>query len=132
MLNQIRSGIFQALAKSWQEFMRSPQFLEGMKQTMDAAIAFRRMSSEFLTKARQETQGTSRQDVDDLLLAMREMETRLSRRVDDLAAQVAQASGSATGTRKSPRRGDKVKPSARKKPVPQKGSRPGKTARKRN
>jgi len=131
MLNQIRSGIFQALAKSWQEFMRSPQFLEGMKQTMDTAIAFRRMSSDFLTKARQEMQGTSRQDVDDLLLAMREMETRLTRRVDDLAAKVAETSGSAAGSRISQRRGNKTKSSPRKKSAPKKGSRPGKTARKR-
>ena len=31
-LRQIRSGIFQALTQSWDEFLRSPQFLEGMKQ----------------------------------------------------------------------------------------------------
>ncbi len=89
MLRQIRSGMFQALAKSWEEYMRSPQFLEGMKQMMDNAIAFRQMSGQFLNKARQEMQGTSRQDVDDMLLAMREMEARLTRRVDDLAARVA-------------------------------------------
>ena len=88
MLRQIRSNMFQAMAKSWEEFLRSPQFLEGMKQMMDNAIAFRRLSSDFLTKARQEMQGTSRQDVDDMLLAMREMEARLTRRVDELAAQM--------------------------------------------
>jgi hypothetical protein len=88
MMRQIRSGIFQALAKSWEEFMRSPQFLESTKQMMDNAVAFRKMSSDFLTKTRQEFQGTSRGDVDDLLQAMREMEARLTRRVDDLAAQV--------------------------------------------
>src|SRR5262245_3038934 len=38
VLRQIRGGIFQALAQSWEEFMRSPQFLEGMKQWMDSAI----------------------------------------------------------------------------------------------
>lgn len=88
MMRQIRGGIFQALAKSWEEFMRTPQFTEGMKQMMDNAIAFRQMTSDFLTRARQETQGTSRQDVDDVLMAMREMEARLTRRVDELSAKV--------------------------------------------
>ena len=98
MLKQIRAGMFQAMSKSWEEYLRSPQFLEGMKQMMDNAIALRQMSSEFLTRARQEMQGTSRQDVDDVLLAMREMEARITRRVDDLAAEVG-AVKSRGGTR---------------------------------
>jgi len=88
LMRQIRSGLFQAMAKSWEEYMRSPQFLEGMKQTMDNAIAFRKLSTEFFTQARRETQGTTRADVDAVLLAVREMESRLTERMDDLAARV--------------------------------------------
>ena len=91
LLKQIRSGMFEALAKSWEEFMRSPQFLQGMKQMMENAIAFRKMSGDFLAKARQEFDGSGREDADDLLLAMREMEARLTRRVDDLAARIPPA-----------------------------------------
>lgn len=115
MLNQIRSGMFQALSKSWEDYMRSPQFLEGMKQMMDSAVALRQMSSEFLTRARQEMQGTSRQDVDDVLLAMREMEARITRRVDDLAEQVAEAKGRPAGGAKRPVKRAGAKKSAQKK-----------------
>jgi hypothetical protein len=87
-MRQMRSGIFQALAQSWEQFLRSPQFMEGMKQYMDNAIAFRKMSSDFFTKVRHETQSTSRDDIDSVMLAMRHMETRVLDRVEEMAAQI--------------------------------------------
>jgi hypothetical protein len=71
VMREIRSGIPQALAKSWEDFMRSPQFLEGMNQWMDQAISFRKMSNDFMANVRHEMQGTSRQDVDTIMLAVR-------------------------------------------------------------
>ncbi len=88
VLREIRNGIFQALAKSWEEYMRSPQFLEGMKQWMDQAVAFRKMSNDFMANVRNELQSTSREDVDTIMLTVRHMENRLLDRIEGLAAQV--------------------------------------------
>jgi hypothetical protein len=90
VLKQIRSGIFQALAQSWEEFMRSPEFLESMKQWMDTAINFRKMSNDFMAKARNEIQAPSRDDIDTVMLTVRHMEKRLLDRVEDLAVKIAQ------------------------------------------
>ena len=90
VLKQIRSGMFQALAQSWEEFMRSPQFLESMKQWMDTAINFRKMTNDFMAKVRNEIQAPSRDDIDTVMLTVRHMEKRLLDRVEDLAAQIAQ------------------------------------------
>jgi len=87
-IRQIRSGIFQALGRSWEEFMRSPQFLDGMKQWMDNAINYRKMTNDFLAKARQEMQQPSRDDLDSVLLAVRHLETRILDRVEELADSV--------------------------------------------
>ena len=88
ILREIRSGVFSALAKSWEEFMRSPQFLDSMKQWMDNAIAFRKMSNDFMATARNEMQATSKDDIDTVMLAVRHMEKRLLDRVEELSAQV--------------------------------------------
>ena len=88
VLRQIRSGVFQALAESWEEFMRSPQFLEGMKQWMENAVAFRKVTGEFLAKARNEMQAPSRDDIDTIMLNIRHMEKRLLDRIEDLCQQV--------------------------------------------
>jgi hypothetical protein len=88
VLRQLRSGIFQALAESWEEFMRSPQFLEGMKQWMDTAVAFRKVTSDFLAKARNEMQAPSRDDVDTIMLNMRHIEKRLLDRIEELSEEL--------------------------------------------
>jgi hypothetical protein len=89
VLKQIRQSIFQALSHSWDEFLRSPQFLEGMKQWMDQAVTFRKMSNDFLNKARHDTQQTSREDVDAIMLTVRHLETRILDRVEQLAKEVS-------------------------------------------
>ena len=87
-LRQMRAGIFQALSQSWDEFMRSPQFLESMRQWMENAIAFQKMSNDFLTKARHETQAPAREDIDATMQAVHHMETRVLDRMEELAQQV--------------------------------------------
>jgi uncharacterized protein (DUF2267 family) len=89
VLRQIRSGLFQALAQSWDEFMRSPQFLEGMKQWMDSAINFRKVTNDFMARVRNELQAPSREDIDAVMLGVRHMEKRLLDQIEDLAHQVS-------------------------------------------
>jgi hypothetical protein len=68
--------------------MRSPQFLDGMKQWMETAVAFRKLSNEFMGRVRNEMQAPARSDIDTILLAVRHMERRLLDRVDQLAEEV--------------------------------------------
>ncbi len=88
VMRQMRSGVFQGLAKTWDEFLRSPQFLEGMKQWMDTAIFMRKWSNEFLNRSHHEMQGTAREDIDSVMLAVRHMEKRLLDRLEQLETKV--------------------------------------------
>lgn len=88
VLRQLRSGIFRELAESWEQFMRSPQFLEGSKQWMEATIAFRSLTNEFMDRMHHELRSTSREDIDTIMLAMRHIEKRLLDRIEQLSAQV--------------------------------------------
>lgn len=101
VLRQIRNGVFQALAASWDEFLRSPQFLVGMRQWMEQAITFRKLSNDFMSKVRNELQAPSRGDVDTVMLTVRHMEKRLLDRIDELSAQVDELSQQSAGS--SPR-----------------------------
>jgi hypothetical protein len=111
VLRQIRSGILQALAQSWDEFMRSPQFLEGMKQWMDNAVTFRKASNDFMAKVRNDLQAPSRDDIDSIMLTVRHMEKRLLDRLEDLGQQVSALNGrAAKGTGQAPSRAGAAKP----------------------
>lgn len=90
LLRQVRTGMFRAMAQSWEEFLRSPQFMEGAKQMMDNALALRKLSTEFLTKARHELGGVAQEDVDGLVVAVHHLENRLMSRVDELTNQIAE------------------------------------------
>src|SRR5436305_1977047 len=93
MLRQMRSGIFQALAQSWNEYLRSPQFAEGMKQWMDTAIFYRKATNDILTKARHEAQAVAREDIDGVLLAVRHLEKRLLDRMEELETRIEGSKG---------------------------------------
>ena len=123
-MRQMRSGIFQALGQSWEHFLRSPQFMEGMKQHMDNALAFRKMSGDFFTKVRHETQSTSRDDIDAVMLAVRHMETRVLNRVEKLAEMIDKANPPHNGTKPktSAAAKPKRKPAARSTPPAKKAA----------
>jgi hypothetical protein len=74
---QMRSMAFAAMAQYAEQFMRSPEFLEAMKQSLDAAVTFRQQINEFLTSAQHSVQGVARADVDSLMLNLKHTETRV-------------------------------------------------------
>jgi hypothetical protein len=101
VLKEIRGGIFQALAQSWAEFMRSPQFLDSMKQWMESAIQFRKVTNDFMAKVRNEMQAPSRDDIDTIMLTVRHMEKRLLDRMEELTEEIRQSRGSAQAGRRA-------------------------------
>jgi len=98
LLREMRSGLFKALSQSWEQFLRSPEFMEGTKQWMDSAVSFRKMSNDFLSKARQDSQGVARDDVDAIARAVRQMERRLSEKLEQLTARVEDLQERTNGT----------------------------------
>jgi hypothetical protein len=92
LLRQIRNGILQALTEAWNEFLRSPQFQESMKKWMEQAVAFRKMSNDFMAKARKEMQAPTSSDIDAIMLAVRHMETRVLDRLEEVEKQVNELS----------------------------------------
>ena len=107
LLRQMRSGIFSALSKSWEEYMRSPQFMDSMKGMMDKAIAFRKMGNDMLTKAHHSMQGTARSDIDDLMQAIHIMETRILNRVEEVSTRLDELEQKSNGR---PRNGTAKRP----------------------
>jgi hypothetical protein len=85
---QVRGAMFDGMTKYFDEYMRSPQFLESMKQSLDASMAFRKQFQDFFTQMHHEAQSPAREDIDSVMLTMRHVETRLLDRLDELSARV--------------------------------------------
>ena len=131
-MRQMRSSMFQALGRTWEEFMRSPEFLSSMKQTMDSAIALKKMTNEFLVRAHDEMQGTSKEDLRALLAAVGRMEANVHARLDRLEERLDEMGARSSSLKPKPARkksarsskpAPKKKVSTRKKTMNQKRSR---------
>ncbi len=111
IVREIRSGIFQALAESWEKFLRSPEFLQSTRQWMEQAVTFRKASNGFLGKVRHEMQAPSTEDVDTIMLTVRHIEKRLLDRIDELSEQLNAANHS-PARRKKPASATRTKTKA--------------------
>ena len=81
---QMRGAMFGALAQSAEQFMRSPQFLEMMRDWISASISCRKQLNQFFTGVHHSTESVAQQDVENLLLSLRHLEGRMVERTEQL------------------------------------------------
>lgn len=117
---QVRGAMLSAMSHYADDFMRSPQFLEMMRQSFDAAISFRQQLNQFLTSAHHNMQGIARQDIDSLLLSVRHMETRVLDRMEELSSRLDEI-GKRLETLEG---GGRAKPRAKARPAPRPAAAP--------
>lgn len=143
MARMFRDTFFRSMGEYVEEFMRSPEFLQMMRESLRQSIQTRKQINDWLGQVWHEFQGTSRQDVDQIMLVMRHVEQRmveefekvqehvgeLHRRLDDLEQKVEaaeqgratrssakQSAAGTSGTKKSAtKKAATKKPSGRKK-----------------
>src|SRR5215469_16137178 len=88
-MRKMRGGMLKVLAETWDEYMRTPQFLEMMKASLNGALDLKRMAREGMNRVHEQFENPSKQDVDDVLLAIRHVERRLLERLEGIDDRVA-------------------------------------------
>jgi hypothetical protein len=69
-MSKMRVGMLKVLAETWDEYMRTPQFMEMMKATLNGALDLKRMAHG-LNRVHEQFETPSKQDIDGVLLAIR-------------------------------------------------------------
>lgn len=100
-IRDMRAGMLKVLSEAWDQFARSPQFMEYMKTSMDGFMDLRKMTADAMTRNHHQMQSPAREDIDGVLLAIRHMERRLLDRIEDIENAVAHVSRS-VGKEKDP------------------------------
>jgi hypothetical protein len=88
-MRKMRGGMLKVLAETWDEYMRTPQFLEMMKASLNGTLDLKRMAREGMNRLHEQLENPSKEDVDDLLLAIRHVERRLLDRLEGVSDRVA-------------------------------------------
>jgi hypothetical protein len=88
-MRKMRGGMLQVLAQTWDEYMRTPQFTEIMKASLNGALDLKRLARDGMNHMHEQFETLSKEDVDDVLLAIRHVERRLLDRLEGLDDRVA-------------------------------------------
>ena len=88
-LRKMRGGMLKVLAETWDEYMRTPQFMEMMKASLNGALDLKRMARDGINRVHEQFENPSKEDIDDLLLAIRHVVRRLLDRLEGLDNRVA-------------------------------------------
>ncbi len=101
MMAQMRKTFFGSMSEYAEEYMRSEQFLNGMKQAMDNSLTLKKQVNEFLQSGLQNAQMPSRADTDHIVLLLRGMEDRLLTKMDKLTARIDELEADRNGSNSS-------------------------------
>lgn len=77
-----RSVMLEAWTEYWNRYLRSPEFLNPLKQMMDSNIQMRRQMGNLFGEFQHNLQNVSRQDVDQVMRSLRHLEQRLADAID--------------------------------------------------
>lgn len=81
---EIRSSMLKVLSDTWNDFMRSPQFMEVMKLSLNGAFDMRSLMRDGMNKIHEQLETPTKEDVEGILLAIRHVERRLLERLEGM------------------------------------------------
>jgi hypothetical protein len=87
-MRKMRSGMLEVLAETWDEYLRTPQFMELMRASLNGVLDLKRVAREGMNRVHEQFENPSKQDIDDVLLAIRHVERRLLERIEGLDDRV--------------------------------------------
>src|SRR5271166_3417443 len=88
-VRKMRGGMLKVLAETWDEYMRTPQFMEMMKGSLNGALDLKRMARDGMNRVHEQFETPSKEDIDGVLMAIRHVERRLLDRLEGLDDRVA-------------------------------------------
>ena len=87
---KMRDGMLKVLGESCEEFMRTPQFMNLMKTSLNAALDLQRLSREGIDRVHDHLQTPDKEDIDGVLLAIRHVERRVLDRLESMDERVVE------------------------------------------
>ena len=88
-MRKMRGGMLKVLAETWDEYMRTPLFMEMMKASLNGALDLKRMARDGMNRVHEQFETPSKEDIDGVLMAIRHVERRLLDRLEGLDDRVA-------------------------------------------
>lgn len=87
-IRKMRGGMLKVLSQTWDDFMRTPQFMEMMKASLNGALDLKKMASDGMSRMHETFETPDKEDINGILLAIRHVERRLLDRLEGIDDRV--------------------------------------------
>ncbi len=84
----VRTNVLKAWSEYCDDFLRSKEFVNTMKQSMKQSIEFKKQMNQMMGNVHHEFQGASRQDIDHLMQTISHVERRIVDSVERMESQL--------------------------------------------
>ena len=84
----VRTNVLKAWSQYCDDFLRSEEFVNTMKQSMKQSIEFKKQMNQMMGNVHHEFQGASRQDIDHLMQTISHLERRIIDSVERMESQL--------------------------------------------
>lgn len=98
-LKKVRNGVLKAVSQTWEEYMRTPEFMQAMKETMNNANQWQKWTKESAGKMQSAMGGTTKDDIQGVMVAVQHVERRVLDCLDDMQAKMAGIQAGIDGAR---------------------------------
>lgn len=88
-MRQMQRAFMDTLAKYCDDYLRSPAYLNLMKEAMDNALTFRQQVDTFLEEAHRATHTPSTDDLNEVMAVLRRIEDRLDGRLNEFERRMS-------------------------------------------
>lgn len=95
----LRAALQQSLAKAWDDFLLSDAFKKSMQIAMEQAASARESAQGVFKKVREETQGVTREDLENIHRSLRNAEQLILTRIDLLESRLVKSKPARRKTR---------------------------------
>lgn len=87
-LKKLRNGVLRAVSQTWEEYMRTPEFMEMMRETLNNSVQWQKMTKDSTNKVHQAMGSVTKDDIQGVLASVQHVERRLLDHLDAMQSRL--------------------------------------------
>ncbi len=87
-IKKMRNGVLRAVSQTWEEYMRTPEFMEMMRETLNNSVQWQKMTKDSTNKVHQAMGSASKDDIQGVLASVQHVERRLLDHLDAMQSRL--------------------------------------------
>ncbi|MCB1123789.1 MAG: hypothetical protein KJT03_19700, partial [Verrucomicrobiae bacterium] len=87
-LKKMRNGVLQVVSQTWDEYMRSPEFMQAMRDNLNNSMQWQKWAKDNANKVQSAMGSATKVDMEGVLVAIQHVERRVLDCLDDMQSKL--------------------------------------------